>query len=376
MTNSNKLIKSKKYQGVYTKLLKNNQTALYIAYTNDKGQYNKYKVGIKDNLGMNEAFASDLRNKEIQRVKLGECTILANKQRVVLFQEIGEDYLLKQEIEELKQSKPNKNRYYKHIYPIFKNSNLKNISSQDITNFKHKKLKELRPATVFHLINFINSIFNHAINRTGKYKGTNPAYKIFTKKEFNNNRERYLTLEEIDLLLNTIQNTNHEMKFYVEMFVRISLSTGARVNAILGLIRSDININTREINLYDAKNKEYYRGYLSSKMVNDEKLYKLLDKLNKDDFIFFYKSTRILIKKLHRFTYPIFKELFNFDIDIYDEKHKVCHHTLRHTFATHAVKCNDIFLVQKLLNHKDINMTLRYAKVDESKKRAAIEDIY
>ena len=73
-------------------------------------------------------------------------------------------------------------------------------------------------------------------------------------------------------------------------------------------------------------------------------------------------------KTLHRFTYPIYKKLFNQDIEQSDEKHKVCSHTLRHTFATHSVMHNDIFLVQKLINHKDINMTLRYAKADETKK--------
>ncbi|MCK5295200.1 MAG: tyrosine-type recombinase/integrase [Arcobacteraceae bacterium] len=63
-------------------------------------------------------------------------------------------------------------------------------------------------------------------------------------------------------------------------------------------------------------------------------------------------------------------------IETDDEKNKVCHHTLRQTFATHCVLYNDIFLVQKLLNHKDINQTLRYAKVDEVKKMKAVEKLF
>lgn len=89
-----------------------------------------------------------------------------------------------------------------------------------------------------------------------------------------------------------------------------------------------------------------------------------------------YKGSQILIRKLHRFTYLIFLKLFNSNIDITDEKNKVCHHILRHTLATHAVISNDIFLVQKLLNHKDINQTLRYAKVDEAKKMEAIAKMF
>jgi len=37
---------------------------------------------------------------------------------------------------------------------------------------------------------------------------------------------------------------------------------------------------------------------------------------------------------------------------------------------------DDIFFVQKLLNHKDINQTLRYAKVDETKKAEAVAKMF
>jgi len=37
---------------------------------------------------------------------------------------------------------------------------------------------------------------------------------------------------------------------------------------------------------------------------------------------------------------------------------------------------NDIFLVQKLLNHKDINMTLSYAKADEETKAEAVVKMF
>ena len=83
-----------------------------------------------------------------------------------------------------------------------------------------------------------------------------------------------------------------------------------------------------------------------------------------------------LKKTLHRFTYHIHKKLFNSELDDSDEKNKVCNHTLRHTFASHTVMHNDIFLVQKLMNHKRIEMTLRYAKVDEDKKQAAVAKMF
>ena len=102
----------------------------------------------------------------------------------------------------------------------------------------------------------------------------------------------------------------------------------------------------------------------------------MLDPLENDDYVLRYKNKPLLRKTLHRFTYSIYKKLFNTDIDDSDEKHKVCNHTLRHTFATHAVMHNSVFLVQKLLNHKDINQTLRYAKVEDDKKAEAVTKMF
>jgi len=43
---SNKLIKSKKYQGIYHKDASNDRM-YYIAYKNSNGNYSRYKVGLK-----------------------------------------------------------------------------------------------------------------------------------------------------------------------------------------------------------------------------------------------------------------------------------------------------------------------------------------
>lgn len=102
----------------------------------------------------------------------------------------------------------------------------------------------------------------------------------------------------------------------------------------------------------------------------------MLDNLNSEDYVLQYKDKPLQRKTLHRFTYPVYKKLFNQGVEQSDEKNKVCNHTLRHTFATHAVMHNDIFIVQKLLNHKDINQTLRYAKADEKKKAEAVAKMF
>jgi len=63
---------------------------------------------------------------------------------------------------------------------------------------------------------------------------------------------------------------------------------------------------------------------------------------------------------------------------IYDHNTEIeLNHTLRHTFASHlAINGVSLFEIQKLLNHKDINMTMRYMKLAEQNKVNAVEGIY
>ena len=51
--------------------------------------------------------------------------------------------------------------------------------------------------------------------------------------------------------------------------------------------------------------------------------------------------------------------------------------SLHIAFASHlAINQVPLFEIQKLMNHKDINMTLRYMKLAEANKILAVESIY
>ena len=76
-------------------------------------------------------------------------------------------------------------------------------------------------------------------------------------------------------------------------------------------------------------------------------------------------------------TRPIYNELFNEGVSEDDYKNRVCNHTLWHTFASHlAINQVPIYEIKKLMNHKDIKMTLRYMKLSEASKVSAVEEIY
>jgi site-specific recombinase XerD len=72
----------------------------------------------------------------------------------------------------------------------------------------------------------------------------------------------------------------------------------------------------------------------------------------------------------------IFNTLFNKGLKKEDRKNRVVIHTLRHTFASHlAINGTPIFTIQKLLNHKDIKMTMRYAKLSPDSGRDSVNSL-
>ncbi|PHM18213.1 MAG: hypothetical protein CJD30_01920 [Sulfuricurvum sp. PD_MW2] len=72
-----------------------------------------------------------------------------------------------------------------------------------------------------------------------------------------------------------------------------------------------------------------------------------------------------------------YDQLFNQGLTRDDWKNRVCNHTLRHTFASHlAINQIPLYEIKKLMNHRDINMTLRYAKLAEANKVLAVVNLH
>jgi site-specific recombinase XerD len=68
----------------------------------------------------------------------------------------------------------------------------------------------------------------------------------------------------------------------------------------------------------------------------------------------------------------VVNELFNAGVT--DKRHRVCFHTLRHTFASRLVEgSTDLYAVSKLMGHSTIRMTERYSHLSPEKFKKAID---
>jgi len=398
-SNKNGFIKSLKYNGVFSKMQSDSSIALYIFYTNEKKQYNRYKVGIKSK-SLSEYDCWLLRNEAILNVKLKKSGVFSNKEIVYRFNEIAED-ALKMQADNLQiEAEKNRRKYLYYFRNFFKNEDVTLITREMIYTFKHEQLaKGLSPSTVYSLVTLIGVFFNYARDVTGKYKEKfAPTHKVFSQKP-KNARSRYLKKEEVYELLDEIENgLEPEIAFYIDMFVRMSISCGARTNATLAIKREDID--GREINLWDGKNKEYYKGWISQSLISDEQLAKFIKDKKSYEYLFVFRGKQIRIEKIGYYIRPIYNKLFNSETLEYIENEKkkpyseeqknnilvarrniICNHSLRHSCAS-IIYNNDasagggnIYLISKILNHKRVEQTQIYSKSLEKPRQFAIDNM-
>ncbi len=365
-------IKSKKYQGVYYTDLKNGDRSFYITYRDHEGKQKTVSIGKKSG-GITEKFAFNERLKIQNQIQFGDDPNIKvrNKRKlknVISFDMLATKYFENKALDiEPRSLVDIKSKYKNHIAPYIADMDIETIEKSHIEQIKRDKRKEsasdpkkvLAPKTLNMVIYLITSIYNFAIAEK-LYKGENIGSKIKNLK-VDNERDRYLTLEEIDLLLNEVK---HNYTLYT--FCILSLITGGRVSTIVNIRKRDIDFKGRKIKLKDIKNNSTYYGFIK------EKYFKYLDNTyNKSSIDGSHYLVDIVgdsdlyrIKNIQRQLKPIFDRLFNQGLDSNDLKNRVVTHTLRHTFASQlAIHNTPIFTIQKLMNHKDIKQTLRYAKL-------------
>ncbi len=333
----------------------------YIRYKDNNKKTIELKIG-KYSEGIREAYCNQKRNEIITKQRNGEepPAIAQRKKRIIIhIENIANHYF---------NEKPTINKivksYYKnHILPFFQDYDFENISREDILKFTNTlKLKNvirtnkpLASKTINDILNILKTITKYGL-KNDLLK--NDFTKYITLFDVDNTRERFLTKEEIQILYD---KTREDETIY--LFFKLALNTGGRLATLQNICKKDIDLSNKLLTLKDFKNNTTYKTFLTNDLTN---LLEMKTKyLEPNDKIF--KTTQEVKAR------TILNDLFNIGIEEEDRKNKVVIHTLRHTFASHlAINGTPIFTIQKLMNHKDIKMTLRYAKLSPDSGREAI----
>jgi integrase len=160
-------------------------------------------------------------------------------------------------------------------------------------------------------------------------------------------RERYLSHDEVQQLLNVCTGDVHDMAL-------LALGTGMRASEVLGLDRDRVNVKDRVVILLDTKN-------------GDRRIVPLPQRL-----IDMLTSRPVPLRELFpEWTLPRLEKAFTRAVRAAGLKN-VTFHTLRHTFASHAVMAGvDLHTLAKLLGHRTLQMTQRYAHLATEHIQAA-----
>ncbi|HIZ89153.1 MAG TPA: site-specific integrase [Candidatus Mucispirillum faecigallinarum] len=252
--------------------------------------------------------------------------------------------------------KCDENLYNNHVKEYLEKISVNSITPQDITNILLKmKTKgkangsNYAPQSIKHILLLIKRIFNYNIkNELIKY---NPAENVKIEK-FDNTRISYLYDDEISRMFEYLES-GKEWANDVAL-IKLAFFTGLRKSELFNLTWDNVDIDNKRIFLYDTKGGKNQAIIITDNAV--QVLLDIKDKCSDSTLVFPSKlgGKRNDVKKL----WSRIKKAANIRSDIR-------FHDIRHTFGTLATATIPVKIVQKMMTHKDIKTTLRYAHIQE-----------
>ena len=383
-----KIISSKKY-GSCVQLYKhaNGDVTYYARYNSiakldskGKPQPVRVKIGLKSE-GITENYVKAKYDEIVTMQRLGEIPESIKRKRKKEVLTLGDLVKLYFEYRALnvqtntniiKNIKNDQSVCKKHFAELLK-QDIELITSEAIERLKHKKQKEVSSKTVNNILTLLSAVLNYGVN-IGKLSTTPKISKI---RGIDNARDRYFNMGEITLILDAVKDDQ-----LLKLFIMLSLSTGGRLETLRAIRVKDINIKAHIINLTDykakasAKGQASYTGYISDQL--KPILIEAMSGKAPNDYLLQYDNgIHVGMDYIQGRLQKLFNQLFNGGLDKNDTKNRAVVHTLRHTFASQlAISGTPIYTIQRLMNHADIKMTLRYAKLSSDNCRDAINNIF
>jgi integrase len=261
------------------------------------------------------------------------------------FDELRERYIEDYAIPNKAPNTVEKDKYsFKRLSAFFGGMMLAEITPQKIAHYKRSRREaNASVSTIARELELMRASFNVAF-REWEWLDSNPFSKVRIEKP-RGHKERWITFEEEQRLLEV------SPKWLREVIV-FALNTGMRQGEILGLKWPQVDLQRKALTLLLTKNKEKRTIPLNQAVMD---LLRVKSKVRHISGYVFHSKTGSRLDKdnvIRGFTIARGKA----DLD------DVRFHDLRHTFATRLVQNGiELYVVSKLLGHKSIKMTMRYA---------------
>jgi integrase len=248
------------------------------------------------------------------------------------------------------------------LSPVIGEKSLKDVVALDAERVKKTMLSAGKsPRTIQYVLATFRQIWNMAC-LNGIVSGPSPTKGVKLPK-FDNKRARYLTEEEADALLNELQRRD----VVTYRMAAISLYTGLRAEDIFKLQWRNVDLTRGLLRIEDPKNAESRYAYVT------EPVRKIIDEMDSGEpnTLLFSQKNGLPFKEAPT-TFSTAVKALGLNEGVTDRRMRVVFHTLRHTFGSWlAERGVDLYTISKLMGHKTINMTARYAHLGNSALRKA-----
>lgn len=259
--------------------------------------------------------------------------------------------------------------YRKHLEPRFAKKALEEIAPLDIERMKAEMKKMKTPqgqlgysdATIRHQLVLLGHLFKKA-REWEMFDGKSPT-EFVKKPKLDNEITEFLTDDEMERLSETLDSWPCKRS---ADFVRIGLFTGIRKGEILKLRWEDVDLDRKTLTLKDPKG-----GLTTSIPLSDEAVAVFLNIEGSSETE--RHSEYVLpgiddgMKKTFRHPWYNIRKAAGLPA-----QYRL--HGLRHNLASHLVSSGvDLYTVGKLLTHKDVRTTERYAHLSDEALRTAAQ---
>jgi len=335
-------------------LSKHSNGIYYVVY--DKGNGSRGAKSTREKLkkGATKFLFEFQKKLEIERAQV--VTPIRLKEYAFTFLRYSEPYFTDKTMRVYKTT-------FKYVLNHFGNVLLSDISTKEIEDYLHKRIKETSIFAARKDLSNLAASFNKAVKNG--YLLVNPC-KDIKRFKLPERQPLFYTKEEFQLLIDAIEDND------LKDLTIVAVNTGMRQMELITLEWHQVNFDERLLTL-DNRNHITKTKKIRAIPLNNSVFQVLKNRYDKK------KSEQLRIFTL--FGEPIDQHYLscNFKKYIYKAKlnPKLNFHSLRHTFASWLVqKGVSIYVVSRLLGHADIKTTEIYAHLrrDDLKDAAAILD--
>lgn len=238
-----------------------------------------------------------------------------------------------------------------HLLPVLGGKHLDEISKQDIVAIHHgRRAAGAAPGSANRLLILTRYIFNLALKWEVAGVTKNPTSGV-PQFEENNQRGRYLSMEEVRVLFESVVASDNKMlRFIVPMLIL----TGARKREVLDARWEDFDLARRTWRIPTCKTGKARHVPLSDGMLS---LLQSIPRFDGCPFVAPNPKTRRPFVSIYHAWNTARKAAGMPDVRVHD---------LRHSYASFLINAGrSLYEVQKLLGHTEIKTTQRYAHLSQ-----------